>query len=318
MRIVLSSRELIWGGGEVFLQQIALVLSARGPDVTIRVHPSSELARRCGSVYRVGRLRPTWNALIVCNDFRSVWQSLLIDRAANRVFVIHGDWQLSPLRVALIRASRTRPYAVSSSVARTAAHFGLEGVPILPMGPEPSEVHRRPRRDALAGTTLSIGTVARDDPIKRLGLFAATVRLLGARGLLLTPEPILHEGSGPPIAHALPCDIEVMHDENERFWSSVDVFLSTSVAESLGLAHLEALQHGIPVLSTAQGGPDDFLVGALAAGRLGDGPAEIVAAEAFEALSRIHSDWDAYWREADEILDSRGPSLCAQMLTRLE
>lgn len=313
-RVVLSSRELIWGGGEVFLHDVGVALTTLGHQVVHRVHPASELARRVpGSL--VSRRRPVRRALVVANDFRSLWQSILMDRAVRRVFVIHGDWQLSPVRVALIRRFRVRSFAVSTSVARTAARLGLADVPVLPLGPGPAVRHEGERRVPVdvGARPLCVGTVARDDSVKRLRLFTETVGAMGARGLLLTSSP---EGTGAGTIPSGRPDITVLRGDTSTFWSEVDVFLSTSIAESLGMAHLESLAHGVPVLSTARGGPEDFLVGALAVGRLEDGAAGDLASRATAALVRMAEDWDGYWDDAQQALASRGPVPCARMMTQ--
>src|SRR5689334_14879967 len=108
VKICLSTRETIWGGGEVFLRDLGEELLSRGHRVVWRVEEVSELAKRRPGGELIDRRMPANYDLLIANDFRSLWQALLLDGFRRRVFVGHGSWQFSPLRVRLLRSSGTK------------------------------------------------------------------------------------------------------------------------------------------------------------------------------------------------------------------
>lgn len=316
MRILLSSREAIWGGGEVFLADLASTLTAMGHRVLLRVPADSELARRCPDVTHVRRDRPVAFDLLVANDFRSVWQSLVLDGPRRRAFVVHGSWQLSPLRVRILRAAAVRAFAVSRSVAAHATRVGMASEPsVLPLGPAAGPCWDPLSTPPPRPWPQVIGTVARWDPIKRLDLFGQVVQRLGVSGLAVTPTPATAtERSMLDQLRAVPqVQVWTTGDAHE-VWQRAGVFLSTSVAESLGLAHLEALQHRVPVLSTATGGPRDVLTGPLAHGVLHASTAPDLADEVMRAVDRIDDERTGYWQAAAALLAGRGPRACADLV----
>lgn len=316
--ITLASREAIWGGGEAFLATLADELETLGHLVRYRVAPDSELARRAPQ-----RMRSFWSRAvparrIVANDFRSVWVSLLRDGVAHRVFVVHGQWQLSPLRALILRVARVRVTCVNTTLAAAAAALGIQSPLVLPLGPKASRDTQSDHRSFDVPDAPCFGNVARLDPVKRLDLFARWVGEIGASGILVCPAPrdeaeqrmidSLRESPG----------LEVYADgDPAHVWHEADVFLSTSLDESLGLAMLEALSHGLPVVTTASQGPADFLTGPLASGLL---PSDADVPNALrDSLTKIRRDSVGYGREAAKVLHARGPRACAlQILTELQ
>jgi glycosyltransferase involved in cell wall biosynthesis len=320
VKIVLSSRERIWGGGEVFLAQLADEFQSRDHDVRLRVPLNSGIADYLPAFRFVDRRRPVFADMIVLNDFRSVWQSIMMDALSQRVFIVHGNWQLSQLRARILRAAKVETFVVSESVKSHAVVVGLdpERVRILPLGPSSSlddGLKSSTQPDILNMNMLVFGTVARLDPIKRLDLFAKTVQELGAAGIIITRPPKNEEQERILTAvHQFPAVSVDTSGDPTGIWDVADVFLSTSSSESLGLAHLEALKHRIPVISTAKGGPSDFLKGPLGVGLL-DAVEEAGLPNAIqEALDDMSQRWESYWLTADAVLRARGPSRCAEML----
>lgn len=312
--VCLSSRERIWGGGEVFLLEIGLDLAQRGHEVLWRVEPDSELASRIHPDEPVPRRRRTRADVVVANDFRSLWQSLLIDGpGVDRCLVLHGAWQISPVRAWILTAARVRCYAVSGSVVTAARASGYEGeLPVLPLGPARTAVGPArispPRLDQA-----TLGMIGRWDPIKRVELFCQVVTALGRPGVILAPEPSTDVERGLARRASAYPSVRVVHEHSE-FWSHCDVLLSTSRAESLGLAHLEGLARGVPVISTAEGGPADFLTGVLALGHLPRTPDDLLADATRGALTAVSAHWDAYSAEARQALVGRGSAPCSAML----
>ena len=52
---------------------------------------------------------------------------------------------------------------------------------------------------------------------------------------------------------------EIHHEELPKYLGQADVFVRPSLSEGLGIAFLEAMASGLPVIATAQGGIVDFL-----------------------------------------------------------
>jgi glycosyltransferase involved in cell wall biosynthesis len=238
------------------------------------------------------------------------------------VFVGHGAWQFSPLRSLIIRLCRVKTFVVSQSVASEAKRTGLtEGVPVLPLGPGPWKSRPKGSLEALDPKNrgnLTFGGVARLDPIKRLPLFADVTASLGVKAALVVPIPASHaeEELLALLSRYEHIDLRVGGDV-AKLWSDVDVFLSTSQAESLGLAHLEALQHGVPVISTAADGPQDFLTGELAGGWVPHATATSAVSEIRDALDALWSSRMNYWDQAELVLKERNIVRCADLILKL-
>lgn len=318
MKVCLSSREIIWGGGEVFLRDLGAELLSRGHDVTWRVEENSELALRIPGGRVVNRRAKVRYDVLIANDFRSFWQALALDGNQRKIFVGHGAWQFSRLRVRLLRATNTATFVVSNSVADDAARKGFPGRPaVLPLGPGTWKKWPQTDVSALAARkeeAFVFGNVARLDPIKRLPLFARCVQELGAKGIIVVPYPTsdeekeLHDHLNS-LGHI---ELRVAGDV-DALWSDVDVFFSTSAAESLGLAHLEALQSGVPVISTAAGGPSDFLTGELKTGWIPAADEDSLASAVKSSLNSFKAA-ACYWEDAHEVLSVRGVARCADAL----
>lgn len=318
MRICLSSREIVWGGGEAFLSSLGREFKRRGCQIVWRIEPTSELAKRNTGDRIVPRNRAVQYDLLVANDFRSVWQSLLIDGVRKRVFIGHGPWQFSASRVAILKSLKVQTYVVSRSVAATAVGLGMTREPaILPLGPDGGLRLRNQPYCGLPPNAAEVvfGSVARLDPIKRLPVFARVTAKLGARGIVVVPSPVTAEEIQIHNELSRFDNIEVRTEGNvDLLWEDIDVFMSTSYSESLGLAHLEALQNGRPVLSTAKNGPGDFLTGSLKVGwlpEMNESDLSLVIPQRLAAIGAAEKD---YWGEAQRILSLRGISRCADLI----
>jgi len=261
----------------------------------------------------VSRFLPSPAGVVVANDFRSVWTSILLDGFRSRVFVVHGKWQLSSLRAKILRLFGIRTYCVNRALVELALSLGIRRVKVLPLGPgdAPPEEIRSEICESSSPRHLVFGTVARLDKIKRLELFVQVVNELGSQGIIVCP-PARNPEQQALLSNL--CDregITVHSDGNaSKMWYAANIFLSTSLDESLGLAHLEALQRGIPVLTTAHQGPTDFMKGILSIGLLPQAPSQITSAVQ-EALDQIMSHREEYYASAINVTIGRGPEACA-------
>lgn len=308
--VVFSSRELIWGGGEVFLHDLYRELKSRGFSTFLRVHQKSELANRAVSADLLSPNRLTFGKTIVCNDFRSVWKSILFDRWASRIFLIHGPWQISPLRILICRIFRVRGYAVSHQLVEACIDLGLRNVCLLPIGPRLTNVQIK--RPISRKVELVVGQISRLDPIKRIDIFTELVVRNQVRGVLVCSGKA--EGEFIEIIkNAESSGLAVYTDGNpEHVWQKCNLYVCTSRFESLGLALLEALSFGIPVVSLAEGGPKELLTSVLSLGQLSGTAVKDIDFE--NVYSRIQDNWSEYWSEAQQLLASRNISKCADVL----
>lgn len=287
-----------------------------GHSVAYRVEPEAAIVKRIRDPW-AERLQSAPSDLIVANDFRSVWQSLLIDRRPEKlVFVAHGAWQFSPIRVRILNALRIKTFAVSRAVESAGIALGLRHLAVLPIGPVEGRRGTRSiseRLESVSSGAFTIGTVARLDPVKRLDLFAEVVRKSGAEGILVTQSPVERNQRDMARSLAAESSIRVLFDENpDDHWDSIDIFLCSSSSESFGLAHLEAFQAQSLVVSTARNGPADFMVGSLGVGYLPGAGSDGVVRCIRRDLR--HVDGKAYEQDASRILERRGPKSCARVI----
>ena len=320
--IILSSREIIFGGGERFLELIAPVLTKRGYYVSLRCPKMAILRSSFPPGSMISRISWSWNRIVIANDFRSLWLSLILDRRAHRIFVVHGKWQISKLRMYICFVFKI-PIATVSNELRIDIlnYFPRIACVVLKLGPAAIErndgTHKRKDGQKNA-RNLVIGTIARLDPVKNIPLFVRVVDEFHlenkeVRGIILTNKPNSDAEFGIFNLISANCDIH-QGFEVEGFFSKIDIFLSTSFTESLGLSHLEALSFGVPVVSTAIGGPSEVLVGSLRCGYI---PGEAHEREIMRAIMETLkvSAMPEYWSEASRLLASRNPS---EMVDQLE
>jgi glycosyltransferase involved in cell wall biosynthesis len=311
MNFVLVSREKIWGGGEVFLRDLGMALDSLGFSCIFRVYQDSALSSDKNNLEKRKALSFTRNSVIVANDFRSLWQSFFLDRLSRRVFIIHGPWQISAVRAAICRLFAVKVYVVNNELIDVCSKLGLQGVTLMPLGPV-RELRPIIRPLPEPTSELIFGMVARLDPIKRHRLFTEVVDLAGARGVIVCP-PAENFTQNELLKDAESDKVEIFSDGNaDRVWQSCNMYLCSSKYESLGLAILESLNHGIPVICLAEGGPRQLLTNAL---KLGFLPGAIPSYESLESAVRsIRENWDQYWIDAQNLISTRGPMACAQVI----
>ncbi len=168
-----------------------------------------------------------------------------------------------------------RVFAVSDAVSTAIAQAGGLGhkPKVLPLGPNrarfrvPTEREREHARANLgipSGRSKVLAWVGRYQDVKRPSLFMDAVDQLGGLGVMIVPRQAMSRREiqlrEQIRRRAVGSDVVVKEggDAREAYWAS-DILVSTSEFESLGLAILEAMCCGLPVVTTARGGPEGFV-----------------------------------------------------------
>jgi glycosyltransferase involved in cell wall biosynthesis len=199
--------------------------------------------------------------------------------ATRLIFTEHGrlsDAQPSPRRRAVNRLLNFAPQGVFAVSAELKQHMAAEGFPAtsitvvhngIDVGAEPSLADRTRIRQTLgvADDVLTIGTVARRDPVKDLGtLIEGVSHLAPERRVRLV---VIGEGVELPrlkqvaAARGISKDVTFLgHRDDARRWlAGFDVFVNSSTSEGVSLTILEAMAAGLPVVATAVGGTPEVV-----------------------------------------------------------
>lgn len=180
-------------------------------------------------------------------------------RARERRILMAADWVLAPTRMGLEQLVR------DLGIPSPPAHWHAIPHP-LPALPDISRDAARERLgwDRDSRVVLAVGRLA---PLKR---FAMVVRAFAAVAGPDTRLCILGEGNPGEIQRAaeqagIAERVQVATTDDVWPWyAAADVFVSASATESFGLANLEALAAGLPVVCTSVGGVPE-VVGVAAA-----------------------------------------------------
>jgi glycosyltransferase involved in cell wall biosynthesis len=219
------------------------------------------------------------------------------------VFTEHGrlsDAGPSPRRRAanwLLSKTSGRVFAVSEDLKR---HLVAEGFPDrqvgviyngIELGSTPSADVRARFRQMLgvADDVLVVGTLARLDPVKDLGvLIEAASHLASERRVRVAIV-----GDGPELAtlrqaaarRGISQEVTFLgHQENAREWlSALDVFVNCSTSEGVSLTILEAMAAERAVVATAVGGTPEVVDDSC--GRLVPARSPVAVAAAVRALA---------------------------------
>jgi glycosyltransferase involved in cell wall biosynthesis len=119
-----------------------------------------------------------------------------------------------------------------------------------------------------SGGKFSILYVAYDGYIKGFNTFFEAIKLFTKYNIdiaitLITTKENKGIDDLKSFAKLNNIEVSVYHDvlnaHMSKFYNSADVFVSTSIAETFGVSHVEALFCGTPVISSKSGGVSDFL-----------------------------------------------------------
>jgi glycosyltransferase involved in cell wall biosynthesis len=327
MQILLCTRELITGGGEIFLRDLANELKGLGCSVKIRCHSKAGIHHLAPNIKKIGFYRFSGASRVIANDFRSLWMSFFLSPTAKRVFVVHGRWQISRIRMLICDISLTKVVCVSEALSDQAKKLSfikknVQTIHLAPIRPEKFNSKTIFRFFDLEHAQLKVGNIARLDPIKNLLLFSNFIDNLLAQGhaidaSLLTFKP--QNTQEKEILDSLSSNIKIYHEDKPYdYLQNIDVFVSTSMYESFGYSLVESLMLGVPVFSTAEEGPREFLIGELAKGY---SPGTFNATDLANKFLEFRVDVDKlrYIRDTESLLTLRSVSnMTSQILQILK
>lgn len=291
MNALLVTRQRIWGGGEELLLNVARALTRRGINAVLALPVDAAVRERATGMSVVDYWDKVEADVVIANDFRSLWTRAIRHPKAHKVFLVHGWWQTSRMRNFVAWATGTRMCAVSQEVRGAIIANGWvtpERVCLLRFGPDFNRF-RPPTQSERERAKLALGImpgaftcvfVGRLQSIKRPILFFDTCRRIGAIALAVVPDSSQIEEEAEvsdAINHATSDDNTYRlssHLVLQALWAA-DVFVSTSTFESLGVAIMEAMAVGLPVVTTAVGGPRDFIHSGVNGFIVGDADLEV-------------------------------------------
>lgn len=276
MRILFASSELGFGGGERILLDLMNAALRAGHHV-VMCCPSASVLAGTTTIEQTSDLGAAARDadLVIANDFASVMRLGVIPHT-RIAFVCHGAWQTSVKMNAWLRAVRASVWCVSTQVlAACVRHWslGLDRVHLLPYGPDLECLPRAPGRRALARARLGLSedafvaaNVSRFHPVKRLPEFVEAVTRPGWFGALAVSDSFSTADEARALldfeaaVEARPNIVFRRNEPPDDIYDAADVLVSTSLSESLGVSLLEGMARGLPVVCTAVGGVQDFLL----------------------------------------------------------
>lgn len=251
-------------------------------------HPA--LSARSGDAGRIGALFDSLDAGAIHSDFHAL--PLVVPAASRRglpvVFTCYGWWfRPKPWQRAFYRAPGLRMLAISEAVRRgfigPARWIDPERIEVVPLGVDP-EVHKpRPGERTAARTAFGVPVdaplvtlVARFQRVKGHDVFLEMARTVldahpTARFAIAGDNAFgvaADEAFRQRVLSAIEADGRLRDSLHvlgrvanpEHLVAASDVVVCSSRFESFGMAIVEAMSAGIPVVSTSVGGPSETMV----------------------------------------------------------
>ena len=204
----------------------------------------------------------TWCASTMIDDRYDRRQAMpFLRRIVDRGFI--GPVQRAMERKIL--ACQTHFMTVSDDARNTLIAAGGTAENFMTV-PVPVDRHRFSPPDHVP--IAKIGFAGRaDDPRKNIGLLLRAFRIIAARDpdaeLCLTGDVtpgLENQIRALGIADRVNWTGWLDRDGLAEFYRSIDVFVFSSAKEGLGIAGIEAMASGVPVVSTRTGGTEDFVI----------------------------------------------------------
>lgn len=273
----LVASETGFGGGERIFLDLAKALIELDVNVVIVTPEESKLRKALSDdgILTAQSIDAKVKATVMlANDFKSLLKSGL-SFGMKRGLICHGPWELTWKKKAYLKFFRVDLFCVSNYVAgftQSGMRIRRSKVCILNYGPA---LKKEPDLDSakvlarekfgLRTDAKIIGSLSRYHSVKRIDELIEIFRgreeilLLGLSTGFNTQDEIVTKNLIGRIE--LPPNVKIFENiETSIFFDAIDVLISLSSAETLGLTFLEASARGIPTFTTAKGGPNDFLI----------------------------------------------------------
>lgn len=287
LRILHIDPEKNWGGGEAQVLGLLTHLAARGHHNDLLAHPGGRLFARCQN------LNVRAYPLVMRNDLdvRCVWALRQLIQQ-TRYDIVHFHTKRAHTLAFWLPRGKQRPryvvtrrmdypetrswytsclynrrvdgvVAISQSISNLLVDAGVEKNKIrcIASGIESGKFENIRARTKAAENLVEIGCLAGLEERKGLGYLLESVALLKADGMKVRCQIA---GDGPQRAHleeevqrlSLRGDVHFLGfiTDTTEFFAGVDIFAMPSLFEGLGVAALEAMAAGKPVVATRVGG----------------------------------------------------------------
>lgn len=272
-RILFATNEIGFGGGEKIFIDLVNEALALGITVTCIVPKDSLLSLKLSNqVVQLHSFDSIPNQdLYIANDFYSALKLRKVARTTK--FICHGNWQFTAKMALFLRLYDVPVWFISTQVLASASKkvFGKkENYFLLRYGPTISNQNGKETQSVITRQQLGIRkedyvalNISRFSAVKRLELFLDAVEASKTKALMLlasgfnttdeiTTKKIIEKKKNTSV-------IIVENQTPYKYMKCANIFISSSVSETLGVSILEAMSFGLPVICTATGGVQDFL-----------------------------------------------------------
>ena len=247
---------------------------------------------------RLARVQPEFSDVVHAHGVRAAWIAALAHRRRPFPLIFTAHNQIEPglaasLGVSLIGRRCVKVIAVSRSVAGSLIACGVPRakIQVVPNGIDwahfaEASLHRAEARAAFSipETAFVVAAAARFSPEKGLDILLQAARL--RRGMTF-----LIAGDGPlfaSLSRDLPPNVKLLGrlEDVRPLLAAADIFAVPSRREGQGIAALEAIAAGLPVIASRVGGLAEMLADGETALLIPLDDSEALAA----ALSRLQND----------------------------
>ncbi|MGI4792389.1 MAG: glycosyltransferase family 4 protein [Janthinobacterium lividum] len=266
--------------------------------IPLKIAPKLALFSDLRLARQLARVQPQFGEIVHAHGVRAAWIAALAHRHRPfpLIFTAHNQIDFDvPARLGISFIGRhcVKVLAVSQSVADSVAACGVPSskIVVVPNGIDhsyfsPSPISRAQSRAeyALPESAFVVATAARFSPEKGLDTLLQAARQRGGMTFLIA-------GDGPlftSLSHDLPPSVKLLGrlDDVRPLLAAADVFAVPSRREGQGIAALEAMAAGVPVVASRVGGLAEMLTDGETALLIPPDDPDALAA----TLSRLQSD----------------------------